>query len=456
MPVQKTNTVLSNNITLTAGGGNTTSSVATTTVGWHKMVHLKFTNGATPPATVASAIIEGSPDNSNWYTYQSGFNGSTLANGVSSYSVLVFSAIQYVRVTWTAGDTQNVTARAEVSEALEIGLAELVSISNSSTTPLGSNAVFTGTNEDISLYNAIEVYAYSDKASATNGLQLEYSSDGANWDIIDSFSVSASTPFYIQTIVKGQYFRVIYTNGAIAQTVFRLQIKYKSAPGLPVIPVGTSDTTAVTVQGHSSGVPVPISGSVTASGTVTANAGTGTFTVAQTNLATADYDTGAGTQTESMIGIALPASGGAVAGGTSSNPIRIDPTGTTTQPVSGTVTAQQSTATNLKGTIQLLPSTQLTSASVSFSASGDNTIVSAVAAQVIKVYRIMFTVTGAVNITFKNGSTALSGAMPFAANGGIVLDFSGEPWWTCSTNTAFIINLSTGTQVSGQIWYIQA
>lgn len=54
-----------------------------------------------------------------------------------------------------------------------------------------------------------------------------------------------------------------------------------------------------------------------------------------------DYDTGAGTQTQSLIGIALPASGGPVAGGTSSNPIRTDPTGTTTQPVSGPLTDAQ-------------------------------------------------------------------------------------------------------------------
>lgn len=47
-----------------------------------------------------------------------------------------------------------------------------------------------------------------------------------------------------------------------------------------------------------------------------------------------DYDTGAGTVPVSLIGIALPASGGPVAGGTSTNPIRVDPTGTTTQPVS--------------------------------------------------------------------------------------------------------------------------
>jgi hypothetical protein len=59
--------------------------------------------------------------------------------------------------------------------------------------------------------------------------------------------------------------------------------------------------------------------------------------VAATTAKTADFDTGAGTDTVAMFGVALPASGGAVAGGTSTNPIRVDPTGSTTQPVSGTV-----------------------------------------------------------------------------------------------------------------------
>lgn len=51
----------------------------------------------------------------------------------------------------------------------------------------------------------------------------------------------------------------------------------------------------------------------------------------------ADYDTGIGTQDLSLIGLGLPSAGGAVAGGTSTNPIRVDPTGTTTQPISATV-----------------------------------------------------------------------------------------------------------------------
>ena len=49
-----------------------------------------------------------------------------------------------------------------------------------------------------------------------------------------------------------------------------------------------------------------------------------------------DYDSGGGVQQLSIIGIALPKSGGAVAGGTATDPLRTDPTGTTAQPISST------------------------------------------------------------------------------------------------------------------------
>jgi hypothetical protein len=67
-------------------------------------------------------------------------------------------------------------------------------------------------------------------------------------------------------------------------------------------------------------------------------------TCAGATAKTADYDTGAGTDTVQMMGLALPKSGGAVPGGTSTDPLRTDPTGATTQPVSGTVTSNQGTA----------------------------------------------------------------------------------------------------------------
>ena len=49
---------------------------------------------------------------------------------------------------------------------------------------------------------------------------------------------------------------------------------------------------------------------------------------------TLDYDTGGATVSQTVMGLALPGAGGPVAGGTATNPVRTDPTGTTTQPVS--------------------------------------------------------------------------------------------------------------------------
>lgn len=104
-------------------------------------------------------------------------------------------------------------------------------------------------------------------------------------------------------------------------------------------------------------------GTATITGTVTANAGTGTFTNQQTNI-TADYDTSAGTQTLTMFGLALPASGGAVAApGDSTNGLKVQITTAptiavtgvffqATQPVSGTITANAGTGTfTVSGTV---------------------------------------------------------------------------------------------------------
>ncbi len=60
-----------------------------------------------------------------------------------------------------------------------------------------------------------------------------------------------------------------------------------------------------------------------------------------------DVDTSAGTQNVIGISWRKSASGGSVEFGTSSDPVRIDPTGTTTQPVSGTITANQGSSAAL-------------------------------------------------------------------------------------------------------------
>jgi hypothetical protein len=119
---------------------------------------------------------------------------------------------------------------------------------------------------------------------------------------------------------------------------------------------------------------------------------------------TSDYDTGAGTDTVPMVGIALPASGGAVQGGTATNPIRIDPVGTTPQPITdngGSVTTDT----------PQLPSTlgQKTMAnSVGVAIASDQGNVPANIAQINGVAPLMgngASGTGAQRVTIANDST---------------------------------------------------
>jgi hypothetical protein len=94
---------------------------------------------------------------------------------------------------------------------------------NSSTTPLSSGATFTGTAIDILDYGIIFVNVTTDVASATDGLSLEQSSDGTNWDHTDVYTVPAGSNKNYAINPHAQYFRVRYTNGASNQTEFRLQ-----------------------------------------------------------------------------------------------------------------------------------------------------------------------------------------------------------------------------------------
>jgi hypothetical protein len=79
--------------------------------------------------------------------------------------------------------------------------------------------------------------------------------------------------------------------------------------------------------------PQPVTGNVTVSLPASTNAG------AQAKVL--NYHTGSGTDNVTAFGIVVPSGTGAIAAGTPSTPLRVDPTGSTPQPVTGTVTANQ-------------------------------------------------------------------------------------------------------------------
>lgn len=91
---------------------------------------------------------------------------------------------------------------------------------------------------------------------------------------------------------------------------------------------------------------------------------------------------------------------------------------------------------------------------LSFSAGGDNTIIAAPANGPINIYGISFTVTAATNITFKDGTTALTGAIVLTGNGSsLTWPLQDEPYLVVLPGDAFVINQSGSATIGGIVWY---
>lgn len=164
----KTTAVISNNISLTAGGGPTTSSSQDTTTTGVKHIYLKITNGATGPAVAASALVQSSADNSNFYDFYT-FTGGTGNNEVKSVSFQLMAPIQYIRVVWTHGTTGSaITARAEVSQISEWANSLTGSGATSNQCADASN-----TSLRTNLYNEVATsFAQAQTSVGTSAVQL--------------------------------------------------------------------------------------------------------------------------------------------------------------------------------------------------------------------------------------------------------------------------------------------
>lgn len=101
--------------------------------------------------------------------------------------------------------------------------AKLISAGNSTNTPLGASATFTGTFESTMGASALTILIFQDQNSAVDGLVVEWSSNGVDVDETDKFTLSANKGKQFSFGIPGQYFRIKYTNDTTPQSVFRMQ-----------------------------------------------------------------------------------------------------------------------------------------------------------------------------------------------------------------------------------------
>jgi hypothetical protein len=213
-------------------------------------------SGLTDTELRASSVDVQQASGANWSVFLTGSSGSIAATIVDSSGVAysgsnplpitgsIAAGTEYteddaaaanpvgVQIISRRRDTliEEVTADGDVIAVNSSQKGELfvsgqsfVSSYNSTTVALAGAGTFTGETEDIRDYSGAGVNVYSDVASATDGFKLQWSSDGTNWDHVESYTVSAATGFSIQAAPRARYFRVVYTNGAVGQAAFRLQ-----------------------------------------------------------------------------------------------------------------------------------------------------------------------------------------------------------------------------------------
>lgn len=212
------------------------------------------------------------------------------------------------------GDGTNlagVTANNEIKTSdanLLSAMNGVVSTGNSSTATLGANAVFTGSAIEIKDYSAIAVAAISNSDSAVNGLSMQFSPDGVNWDHVHNYSVTGGTGVSYTQACELRYFRVVYTNGAVAQTYFRLTVILKKGNTVPsrytfdqgIVGTQLADNTKSVIHGLSTaggGTYVPVK--VNPSGALTVDA-TVSSSVLPTNASTAALQTTGNTSLSSI------------------------------------------------------------------------------------------------------------------------------------------------------------
>lgn len=165
--------------------------------------------------TVGASLIGLSPVSVSNFPTNQNVSGSVVAfQGTNPW--IITGSIQSVGVA-----NQSVSGMVTVGSL--IAMPGIVSTANSTTATLGSNAVFTGTSEEVKDFGSIVIALFTDQASATDGLSIQQSSNGTNWDITDTYTISASVGKTIQVQPAARFFRIVYTNGATIQGAFRLQ-----------------------------------------------------------------------------------------------------------------------------------------------------------------------------------------------------------------------------------------
>lgn len=306
-------------------------------------------------------------------------------------------------------------------------VGSVVDAGNSTVTPLGGGATFTGTSIDVQGYTNVVVNVTADVDSATDGIKLQFSPDNTNWASSEEFTFdqSAVPDRMFQSGVMGQYFRVVFVNGAGAQGTFRLQ---------SVLHTGTPITTI-----HRLGEDEDPDRSCTLSKSIiiAQAAGSGDFKPVQAtgggNLKTALEEIDAGVLGQDTMANSLPVT-------MASNQTAIG------------VTLQTDAIRN--GTTALPPKF----AKIDENTAATNELIAFVSSKKLRVLAGFINAHGDQTVRFQDDTgtpVELTGDLDLTTNSGFVLPFNPVGWFETSSGKALDLVMSDAVQVGGCLVYVE-
>lgn len=183
-------------------------------------------------------------------------NGTTTAQTLRTSSNITdevgaaFTDTNYLPVGQSTHDNLNLNANLQVNNAdvsnsnpVPTRGAGFVSTNNSTTSLLGISGVFTGGWDDVRDHSFVAFSIFSDVSSATNGLAVQWSSDAINVDKSEISNLIGGIGRAFSLNVRARYFRIVYTNDGVAQTVFRIgTILHPIGTGIMTQPLNQSIT----------------------------------------------------------------------------------------------------------------------------------------------------------------------------------------------------------------------
>lgn len=152
-------------------------------------------------------------------TFTAGFIGGGNVAGCTNYRMRATAAVTGTAVIKVMESVNEQSVY--IANAAPAG--NVISLLNSSITTLLAGATYTGTGEDVSNFSEMRISIRPSHDSATDGLSIQQSSDNTNWDIVDVYTIPATTGKTFVVPRQARYFRIVYTNGGTNLTSFRLQ-----------------------------------------------------------------------------------------------------------------------------------------------------------------------------------------------------------------------------------------